>query len=454
MIFQGVVLKLTMQKNFIIGLMLFALFLGAGNIIFPPALGQMAGEHLVISMIGFLITGVGLPLLAVFAVANASEEGGLEGIAGRVHPLFGFVFTIIIYMAIGPFFGIPRTATVSYEIGIIPFLPSELLQSGWPLAIFTVLFFAVTIAIALNPAKLVDRIGKILTPVLFLVIGALAIKSIISPMGEIGPAHGDYEMNPFFRSFVAGYLTMDVIAALVFGIVVVNALKVEGVKEKGEMLRAVTFAGVIAAIGLSLVYISLGYIGATSVDAIDLQANGGAILALASTVLYGTAGNVILAITIIFACLTTSVGLVSACAQYFERILPVLSYKIYVFVFAGFSALVANVGLTQLIAISLPALMMIYPLAIVLMLLSFIDKFFNREPIVYMLALVATAFVSITGALLDAGFDMPLIDSLFSYLPFFEQQIGWLVPAVGGMLVGILITFFKQQKLNNKKRHI
>ena len=134
--------------------MLFALFLGAGNIIFPPALGQMAGDNLLIAMSGFLITGVGLPLLAVLAVANAGGESGLQTIAGRVHPIFGIAFTIIIYMAIGPFFGIPRTATVSYEIGIAPFLSDAAAESAWPLALFTILFFALTIALALNPAKL------------------------------------------------------------------------------------------------------------------------------------------------------------------------------------------------------------------------------------------------------------------------------------------------------------
>lgn len=428
---------LSIQKNFVIGLMLFALFLGAGNIIFPPLLGQMTGNELFIAMIGFLITGVGLPLVAVLAIANAG--GGLQTIAGRVHPVFGIIFTIIVYMAIGPFFGIPRTATVSYEIGVVPFLPERLADAGWPLALFTVVFFLITIALALNPAKLVDRIGKFLTPVLFIVIGALAVKSIVSPMGEIGQAQGDFASHPFFRSFVEGYLTMDVIAALVFGIVVINALKAEGVTESRAVMKAMIFAGVVAAVGLTLVYISLGYIGATSVNVVGLQDNGGAVLALASKALYGSAGTTILAITIIFACLTTSIGLVSACAQYFEELFPRLPYKLYVLIFAGFSALVANVGLTQLISFSIPILLMIYPLAIVLMLMSFIDKSFDRQPIVYILALLATALVSIFDGLLGAGIDVKPVTSLLAHLPLYEQQIGWLVPAVVGALVGVLI---------------
>jgi branched-chain amino acid:cation transporter, LIVCS family len=436
---------LTLRKNFLIGLMLFALFLGAGNIIFPPLLGQLAGENLIIAMAGFLITAVGLPLVAVLAIANAGGHSGLQTIAGRVHPVFGIVFTMIIYMAIGPFFGIPRTATVSYEIGVVPFLSDRAALSDWPLALFTIVFFLITIALALNPAKLVDRIGKVLTPVLFVVISALAIKSILTPIGTIGQAQGDYITHPFFRSFVEGYLTMDVIAALVFGIVVVNALKVEGVTKRGPILKAMMVAGLIATAGLTFVYISLSYIGATSADVIGMQENGGAILSLASTVLYGSAGTTILAVTIIFACLTTSIGLVSACAQFFNEIFPRLSYKVYVLIFAGFSAVISNVGLTELIAISLPVLIMIYPIAIVLMLMSFIDKAFGREPIVYILALSATAVVSIFDGLLVADINVKPVTKLLAHLPLYEQQIGWIVPALVGGLVGVIISFFKKK---------
>ena len=295
---------MSLQKNFVIGLMLFALFLGAGNIIFPPLLGQMAGNELIAAMTGFLIAGVGLPLVAVLAIANAG--GGLQSIAGRVSPWFGVVFTMIVYMAIGPLFGIPRTATVSYEIGVVPFLPGSIADSQWPLLVFTIIFFALTVALALNPAKLVDRVGKVLTPVLFIVIGALAIKSILTPMGEIGQAQGDYQGNAFFRSFIEGYLTMDVIAALVFGIVVINALKAEGVTESRAVMKAMIVAGVIAAVGLALVYIALSYVGATSPEAIGLQENGGAILALVSTALFGSSGTAILAATIILACYNNS----------------------------------------------------------------------------------------------------------------------------------------------------
>lgn len=440
---------MTIRKSLMIGLMLFALFLGAGNIIFPPALGQLAGENLFVAMIGFLITGVGLPLIGILAIANSNtdEDGSLETIASRVHPIFGVIFTIVVYMAIGPFFGIPRTATVSYEIGILPFLPPSFTESSWPLLLFTILFFAITIVFALNPAKLVDRIGKVLTPILFIIIGALVFKSVITPMGAIQDAQDIYVTHPFFSSFIEGYLTMDVIAALVLGIVIINSLKAVGITEKKETFIATLIAGSIAAAGLTFVYVSLGYIGATSVESIGIQDNGGAILALTSTVLYGNAGKMILALTILFACLTTSIGLVSACAQYFSTKLPMLSYKVYVFIFAGFSTAIGNFGLTQLITISLPVLMMIYPLAIVLMLMSFVDKLFNRKPIVYILALSFTAVVSFFDGLAAANIHIKPVNKLLEYLPLYEQQIGWLLPAIVGAFIGLIISLFQREKL-------
>lgn len=418
--------------------MLFALFLGAGNIIFPPKLGQLAGSDLAIAMFGFLITGVGLPLLAILAIAHAG--GDLRSIADRVHPVFGLVFAMIVYLAIGPFFGIPRTATVSYEIGISPFLTGEAAAAQWPLIVFSILFFVITIGLAFNPAKLVDRIGKFLTPILFLVIALLAVKSFVDPIGTIKPPDETFGAHPFFKSFVEGYLTMDVIAALIFGSVITAAIHGEGVKTSKGLMKSMIVAGSIAAAGLSFVYISLGFIGATSLETIGLQENGGIVLSLASELLYGSFGPIILAITILFACLTTSVGLVSACAQFFSQVVPALSYKKFVVIFAVFSTIIANVGLTQLISLSIPVLLMIYPLAIVLMLLSFIDKAFGRRTIVYALALIGTASVSIFDGLAGGGIVVKPVVDVLQHLPLYEQQIGWLLPAIIGAVIGYIIT--------------
>lgn len=432
------------KQLFAIGLMLFALFLGAGNIIFPPFLGQQAGTNVWIAVSGFLVTGVGLPLLGVVAIGKA---GDLQSLANRVSPTFGLLFTVVIYLAIGPLFGIPRTGTVAYEIGITPFMNDNVSKNGLPLFIYIVLFFALTAWLSLNPAKLVDRIGKFITPLMVMVLVILVAKSFITPMGEPGKPLGGYEEHPFFKGFVEGYLTMDTIAALVFGIVVISSIKDMGVTEPKAITRASVSAGVIAAIGLTLVYISLTFIGSTSSSAIGLHDNGGAIISSSASYLYGTFGTVILGVTITLACITTSVGLVSSCAKYFSIVFPRLSYKSIVIILSLFSTVIANVGLTQLISFSLPVLVFIYPLAIVLIILSFMDHMFNSYASVYGCALLAAGLVSLFDGLRAAQIIFPTIDTVLLHLPLAAEGIGWALPAIIGAVIGYVYGSVKTKRM-------
>ncbi len=425
------------KGNLAVGLLLFALFLGAGNIIFPPLLGQQAGEHITVAMIGFLITGVGLPLLAIVAVAKAG--GDLQLLANRVSPAFGVIFTSIVYLAIGPFFAVPRTGSVSYEIGIAPFLPEAAADHWAPLFITSILFFAFILYLSLNPTKLVDRVGKILTPALLVVILLLAVKSFISPMGEPGTAIGNYKVSPFAEGFVQGYLTMDVLSALVFGIVILQALRDMGMKDTKKQVNTTIFAGVVAALGLSFVYISLSHIGNTSIDAIGTSINGGDIIAKSAKVLFGDLGSIILSITILLACISTAVGLLTANAQFFNKLFPKISYKTFLIVFTIFSAAITNVGLSTIINASLPVLLIIYPLAMVLMVLSLADNFYKGGQIVYILALIPTFLVSLYDGFKEMEITIAPYESILKALPLYEQNLGWLIPAIVGASIGFII---------------
>ncbi|WP_226670859.1 branched-chain amino acid transport system II carrier protein [Metabacillus litoralis] len=431
--------QLSGKEIIVIGLMLFALFLGAGNMIFPPALGQQAGEQIWLATIGFLITGVGLPFLGIVAIALAGSD--IRTIGNKVHPVFGLIFPIILYLTIGPFFGIPRTATVAYEIGITPFLSRELIDSQFTLFIYCLIFFVITFWLALNPSKLVDRIGKLLTPALLLILVLLTVKAIFTPMGEFQAPQGDYVDGAFFKGFLEGYLTLDTLSALVFGIVIVSVIKERGVTKRVDIAKVCIKAGMIAAIGLIFVYVSLAFIGASSVSSLGYLDNGGAILSGIASSLFGASGKVVLALAITFACLTTSVGLVSACGNYLSNVVPNLNYKGIIIILSVFSTCVANVGLSQLISVSVPLLFAIYPLAIVLILLSFVDHVFEIKPIVYQCSLLATAVISVVDGLKAANINIEIINQLFSYIPLFSIGIGWLVPAIIGAVVGAIIQF-------------
>lgn len=430
--------KLPFKEIIALGFFMFALFLGAGNIIFPPLLGQQAGESLSSAIIGFLVTGVGLPLLAVFTIARSG--GDLNDLSLRVHPLFAKVFPVIIYLTIGPFFGMPRTGTVTYEIGVAPFLSND---SSMGLFISTFVFFLITFWLALNPAKLVDRVGKVLTPLLLLLIVVISIRGFVSPIGPFSDAVGKYREGAFLGGFVEGYLTMDAIAALVFGVVVINRVQEMGIKTE-SIIRSYTIkAGVIAGLGLSFVYISLSYLGATSVGAVGMQENGGDILSSVTSLLFGPFGSIILALVITGACLTTSVGLVAACAEYLSQRFPRFSYPVVVTVLCLFSFTMANLGLSQLISVSIPLLISIYPIAIVLILLSLLHSYKPMERAVYVGAIIGAGIISIYDGLATAGIEIASISTGFTYIPFYTNGLGWLLPSIAGGLLGLLFQYAK-----------
>ena len=440
---------LSFGSVFTIGLMLFALFLGAGNMIFPPLLGQQAGDSVGIAIIGFLLTGVGLPLLGVIAIAYSG--GDPQKLASRVHPIFGIVFTITLYLAIGPFFGIPRTATVTYEIGVLPFLSESLLSAGWPLILFSIVFFVLTALLSLNPSKLVDTIGKYLTPGLIIILIVLVAGAFFTPMGTPGTPVDSYATSPFFTGFIEGYLTLDAIAALVFALVVITAIKDRGIQDPKAIVRVTIYAGFIAAAGLTLVYLSLSHLGATSFHAIGSQSNGGALLSAAAAYLYGSSGAVILGLAIAAACLTTSIGLVAATATYFAKIAPSISYKTFVFIFSGFSMVISNIGLTQLIAISLPVLVMIYPMVIVLIMLSFLHNFFNGYRAVYVGAIIPTFIIGVSDGLSAAGFTNNILTSTLTFLPLMAEGVGWVVPAIIGGVIGYTFALVFQHSVRTSE---
>ncbi|MFR0309167.1 branched-chain amino acid transport system II carrier protein, partial [Escherichia coli] len=379
-----------------LGFMTFALFLGAGNIIFPPSAGMAAGEFIWRAALGFLLTGVGLPLLTVVALARVG--GGMDRLTAPLGKFAGTVLAVAVYLAIGPLFATPRTAVVSFEMGIAPFSGN----SGMPLFIYTLVFFAAMLFLVLNPGQLVNRIGKFITPVLLAALLVLGGAAIFAPAGEVGAVNESYRGAPLIKGFLEGYLTMDTLGALVFGIVIATAIRDRGVTEPALVTRYSMIAGVIAAIGLSLVYLALFYLGATSQGIAGGAENGVQILTTYVQHTFGTPGSLLLAVVITLACLTTAVGLTTACGEFFSALLPV-SYRSVVIVFALFSLLVANQGLTQLISVSVPVLVGLYPLAIVLVALSLLDRFWLSSSRVFVPVMAVTLVFGVVDGLAAAG---------------------------------------------------
>lgn len=431
---------MSFSKYVAVGVMLFALFFGAGNLIFPAQLGQLAGENFWPAVIGFLITGVGLPLLGVIAIGY-SGSSNLQDLAARIHPVYAVIFTSVLYLTIGPFFAAPRTGTVAFEVGMTPYVNGA--TGPLPLLLFTVVFFGITLWLSLNPAKIVDRVGKILAPGIVVLLIVLIGAAMVNPMGTIQPATDAYMGNAFAKGFTEGYNTMDAIAALVFAIIVINAVKAMGMKTKEGILNATFKAGFVAAALLAILYVGIAYIGATSVEKFGLFDTGGPVLSGAAEHFFGASGTALLAVIIILACLTTAIGLMIANAEYFHSLFPAISYKAFVIFFTTFTFAVSNVGLSNIITYSIPLLMLLYPLAISLMLLAFTSKLYNHSRMVYASATVVAFAVGIVDGLSSLAGTLgttftwlqPMEEFYTDYLPLYADGLGWLIPVLVVMVV-------------------
>ena len=413
------------------GLMLFALFFGAGNLIFPPVLGASAGDRLPAVMAGFLITGVLLPLVAVIAVSTSGE--GILGLARRVGGRFGAVAPAAVYLSIGPLYAIPRVVTVAYELATRPVL--ELLGAApgrWTLPAHAAGFLVVSVLIALRPSRLADRVGRWLTPALLVLIAVLCVATIAGDDVVERAASGPYAAAPFSTGLTQGYLTMDVLAATVFGIVVIQTLRSRGIGSTGRVVRATAAAGGIAATLLAAVYIGLAMIGARTDGAAD---DGTALLRSAASSALGPAGVIVFAAIVILACLTTSVGLLSAWAGYAYATLPRTTFSRHLVAGAGCALILSNLGLAVIIRIVAPLTLLLYPITITLVAATILDVVApGRLRTAYTWPVAVAGVLGLVSALAEAGWNAP--SALLARSGAWNGSTGWIAPTLLALVLG------------------
>lgn len=437
--------KLSLRQLITVATMLFGLFFGAGNLIFPASMGQLAGSNLWWASAGFLITGVGLPLLGVAALGISREEGLLE-LSSRVGKGYGLFFTCLLYLTIGPFFAIPRCATVSYTVGIQQLLP----QGGAAaLAVFSLLFFGAVLFFSLRPGEILTWVGKVLTPLFLCFLAVLVLRALSAPMASVAdiPPAGSYRDAAFSTGLLEGYNTMDALASLAFGIIVVNAIRSLGVREPGAVARDTVRAGVFSSLLMAVIYLLVTVVGAQSRGQLEISANGGEALAQIAGHYFGSAGAVILAATVTIACLKTAVGLVTSCSETFVKIFPGgPSYRAWAVTFSLVSFLIANLGLNTILAYSTPVLMFLYPLSIVLILLTLGGRLFGNHPAVLRWTIGCTMVAAVFDLLrtlptqAQAALHLePVVALAETWLPLCKQGFGWVCPAVLGLVIGLAL---------------
>jgi LIVCS family branched-chain amino acid:cation transporter len=411
-----------------VGLALFAMFFGAGNLIFPPFLGFLAGAKWSIALVGFLITGIGMPLMGIMASARAG--GSVEYLADRVSPWFGRLLSMVIILAIGPLLAIPRTAATTFEIGVRPNLPSV------TPALASVVYFAITLYFALNRKKVIDKIGKILTPFLLVTLALIILKGIFRPLGE---AVGGTLTNSFGSGFREGYQTMDTLASVVFAEIIIATMIFKGYRRISDQVKMTSLAGVIAAAGLGLVYGGLAYLGATAVSLFPGDVERTNLLIGIAQGLLGNGGKVALGLAVSLACLTTSIGLTATVGDYFSNLSwGKLRYKAVCIATCVFSAVFATVGVTTIVRVAVPLLVTVYPIAIVLILLTMMGRLVKHRAI-YAGAVVGAFSTSLFDAFTSAGLPIEAVNHWISFIPFAKSGFPWILPAVAGGIIGLIL---------------
>lgn len=437
-------MSITKHQLRLVTLMLFSLFFGAGNLIIPPMVGRSAGVTYWVTMIAFGITAVVLPVLGTYAV---SKFKGLMNLAGLVTPLYGLIFTLVIFLSIGPLLGIPRAGSLPFEMVIAPYIPKSF-NVTFARFLYTFVFFSIAYWLCMTPSKIVTRVGKYLTPCLLFLLVLLFVGCIVKPLGTFQEAAGNYRALPFLEGFKVGYQTMDAIAALNFGVVIGTTIHSFHVEEEKEKVKITLLAGILAGSILMTIYLGLAYIGATSSQMFPQAENGAQLLSYVSLQIFKDYGAFLLAIIFSLACLTTCVGLLSSISDYFYTLTKKGTYQTWLLVWTLLSMGLANFGLTAILKYSIPALTAIYPPAITLILLGVFGNVFHHAKLVYRACVGVATLIGVIDGL--SSF-VPSFAKAIAWLPFYAQGFSWVVPTCVALVISLCVVLVKnEQPVNNK----
>lgn len=436
------------KKGFLIGLLLFGIFFGAGNLIFPAELGFRAGGNFSPAMFGFVLSGVGIAIITL--VVGTMVNGGYKReLSIKVSPIFSKAYLTILYLAIGPFFAIPRTAGTSFSIGLAPVTGNGRL----PLFIFSAVYFLFAYIIAINPSKLMDRVGKVLTPmfamliIILIIVGNLNFHTV-----NVGEMSGS--MEALKRGFFEGYNTLDALASVSFCLIATSSIKTFGFSSKKEYIKIMAVVGTVTAIFFSSLYIGLGALGnkfSIPADVLkDSNTNIGTyILSKSSYELFGNFGQIFLGVMTILTCFTTTAGLIVAVSEFFAETFPKFGYKVYVNVFTIIGFAMSGFGLNNIIKISIPVLMILYPITIVVVAIVILNKFIKLSKKGMRLTIIMTTAAS-TIEVLVSTLNLKTVKSLISV--FIGGNSGFLW--VNFVVLGIVLSLLLRDKIKGESFEI
>ncbi|BFQ92980.1 branched-chain amino acid transport system II carrier protein [Gallibacterium anatis] len=432
---------LSKKDILILGMMIFSLFLGAGNIIFPPMEGYHAGSSWLWAALGFILTGVFMPFITLIVV---TVRGRGEALSTDLPPWVGVVFWSILYLIIGSTFAMPRVTNVAYEMA---WLPLNIYNGEYSHILFALVFNIIGMSFMLGRSTMISTIGKFMAPILLVLLIIVGIGVVSDPLSEIiAPSSNYAEGSALVTGMIGGYQTMDVLSAMAFGGIVARAFAVNNVTNGRTIVRYTLAAGVTSVVLLSGLYLCLFYLGATGDMVASTSTNGGQIFSRYINELFGATGLWIMSGIVMLANLTTLVGVTSACADYFSRFHPRLNYPFFVVLFTIATIIISETGLDTLLRVTIPALLLIYPVAIMLVVLQIVRK---KLPVVswsYNATIALTTLFSLCDSLKNMGLLPQGVEKLLSYLPFYQEGLTWLIPVLLMLLLTIIVGKFSVKK--------
>lgn len=432
---------LSKKEVLILGMMIFALFLGAGNIIFPPMEGYHAGHHWFIATLGFVLTGVLLPFITLIVVTLGGRG---ESLSYDLPKWAATTFWIILYLVIGSTFAMPRVTNVAYEMA---WLPLGYDHTPWLHFVFAIIFNVIGMFFMLSRHTMISTVGKYMTPALLILLVAVAFQVIIHPLSDTATPSAAYAERPAFTNgMISGYQTMDVLAATAFGGIVANIFSLKNITDKRSILRYTLAAGSVSIVLLSLLYAALFYLGATATPVAEHASNGGQIFSRYINASFGEQGVWIMSGIVLLANLTTLVGVTSACADYFSKFFKRLNYPFWVVLFTLMTTIISNIGLTELLKITLPALLFIYPISIMLVVLKLIYRYIVNKKMTYAFTIGTVVLFSAADSLKQMNMLPDVIDKGLHYFPLYAQGLAWLLPSFIVLFLMICFSYCLRQK--------
>ena len=401
------------------GFALFAMLFGAGNLIFPPMVGYVVGDQWISAAAGFFITGIGFPLLAILSSALAGKE--LDDFADKVSPLFSKIFNVVLILAIGPFLAIPRTGATAFELMLLPHVDGN---NGMYKYVFLACYFIIVFLFSIKANAVIERIGKILTPILLIILAVIVVKGVFFPIGE--PLAKDIS-NTFRYGFYNGYQTMDTLAAIIFSSIILKAIRNGRNLTVKQEMSFLSNSSMIAVCGLSLVYGGLLYIGATSYGVLHSTGTTQLLTDIVNKLL-GKEGNLALGVCVAGACLTTAIGLTATVGDYFSSLLKTSYEKVVTatvvlsFIFAGF-------GVEAIVKVSAPILTFLYPVAIVLIVLNCFKKYISSDK-TYLGAVIGAGIIGFFEMTQTLGINLQFLNKIYIKLPLQTFGLAWVVPSL------------------------